>query len=91
MATRVPQRTAQSQARLSGGNSDGGSVDDGTVFSSMKEFWFWVAIVTLLIFLLFVTMLGLVYVDKRIKKAEAVLIRAEQLEKKSKKLEPKEE
>ena len=57
----------------------------------MKEFWYWVAIVTLLIFLLFVTMLGLVYVDKRIKKAEAVLIRAEQLEKKSKKPEPKEE
>ena len=48
----------------------------------MKEFWYWVAIVTLLIFLLFIMSLGLVYLDKRIKKAEAILIRAEQLEKK---------
>lgn len=49
----------------------------------MKEFWYWVAIVTLLIFLLFVTTLGLVYVDKKIKRAEALLIRLEEKEKKN--------
>lgn len=49
----------------------------------MKEFWYWVAIVTLLIFLLFVTTLGLVYVDKKIKRAEALLIRLEDKEKKN--------
>ena len=58
----------------------------------MTEFKFWVAIVSLLIFLVFVTMLGLVYVNKQIKKAEIILLRAEQVEKKPRpKLEPKPE
>jgi len=58
----------------------------------MTEFKFWVIIVTLLIFLLFMMSLGLVYLDKKIKKAEAILIRAEQLDKKSKpKIEPESE
>ena len=47
----------------------------------MKEFWLWVTIVTLLIFLLFVTSLGLLYTHKQIKKTEVILLRAEQLEK----------
>jgi phosphotransferase system glucose/maltose/N-acetylglucosamine-specific IIC component len=47
----------------------------------MKEFWLWVAIVTLILFLLFATTLGFVYTHKQIKKAEAILLRAEQLEK----------
>ena len=58
-------------------------MDDGTVFSSMKEFWLWVTIVTLLTFLLFVTSLGLLYTHKQIKRTEAILQRAEQLEKKN--------
>jgi hypothetical protein len=49
----------------------------------MKEFWFWVAIVTLLIFLLFVSLLGILYINKQIKKAEIILLRAEQVEKKN--------
>lgn len=49
----------------------------------MKEFWFWVAIVTLMIFLLFVTTLGLVYVDKKIKRAEVLLLRLEEKEKRN--------
>ena len=53
------------------------------LFRSMKEFWYWVAIVTLLIFLLFVSLVGILYINKQIKKAEAILIRAEQLEKKN--------
>ena len=50
----------------------------------MKEFWLWVTIVTLLTFLLFVTSLGLLYTHKQIKKTEAILLRAEQLDKKQK-------
>ena len=49
----------------------------------MKEFWLWVAVVTLILFMLFLTTMGLVYNNKQIKKAEAILQRAEQLEKKS--------
>ena len=49
----------------------------------MKEFWLWVTIVTLLIFLLFVTSIGLLYTHKQIKRTEAILQRAEQLEKKN--------
>lgn len=58
----------------------------------MKEFWLWVAVVTLLIFLVFAVTLGVVYTHKQIKKAEAILQRAEQLDKKQKpKLEPRTE
>lgn len=57
----------------------------------MTEFKLWVIIVTLLIFLLFMMSLGLVYLDRKIKKTEAMLIRAEQVEKKNAKprLDPK--
>jgi hypothetical protein len=58
-------------------------VDDGTVFSSMKEFYWWVAIVTLLIFLNFATWMGLVYMDKKLAKTEALCIRFEEKEKKN--------
>ena len=49
----------------------------------MKEFWLWVTVVTLILFMLFLTTLGLVYNHKQIKKAEAILQRAEQAEKKN--------
>lgn len=92
MATRVSQQPSKGQTGLRNSGSNRGSVDDGTVFSSMTEFKFWVIIVTLLIFLLFMMSLGLVYLDKKIKKAEAILIRAEQVDKKSKqKTEPEKE
>ena len=57
----------------------------------MTEFKLWVIVVTLQIFLLFVMSLGLVYLDKKIKKAEMLVIRAEQVEKKNAKprLDPK--
>jgi O-succinylbenzoate synthase len=48
----------------------------------MREFWLWVAIVTLLIFLMFVMGIGLVYLDKRLKKAEAIIVQLESKEKK---------
>ena len=58
----------------------------------MSEFRFWVVIVSLLIFLHFVTWMGILYMDKRLKHTEAIVYRAEQVDKKSKqKLEPKPE
>ena len=50
----------------------------------MKEFWLWVAIVTLILFLLFASSLGFLYTHKQLKKTEAILLRAEQLEKEKK-------
>ena len=58
----------------------------------MKEFWLWVAIVTLILALLCATLVAVFHVDKQLRKTEAILQRAEQLDKKSKqKLEPKPE
>ena len=62
---------------------------DGVVFSSMKEFWFWVAIVTCLIVLLGFSITLALYADQRVRKAEIILQRAEQLERKQKLLERK--
>ena len=67
-------------------------MDDGTVFRSMKEFWFWVLIVTFLIALLGFSNASALYSTQMVRKAEVILQRAEQLEKKSKpKIEPKPE
>ena len=49
----------------------------------MKEFYWWVAIVTLLIFLNFATWMGLVYMDKKLTKTEALCLRVEEKEKKN--------
>jgi hypothetical protein len=58
----------------------------------MKEFWFWVAIVTLIIFCLMGLSFAIIHVNKQMAKAEAILQRAEALEKKQRaKLEPKKE
>lgn len=50
----------------------------------MKEFWFWVAIVTLLIFCIMLLSFGLLYTHKQVVKAEALVIRLEEKEKKLK-------
>lgn len=50
----------------------------------MKEFYWWVAIVTLLLFINLLTWVGLVYQDKQIKKTEAICLRAEERDKKQK-------
>ncbi len=50
----------------------------------MKEFYWWVAIVTLLIFLNFATWMGLVYMEKKLKQPEAICLWAEEKEKKQK-------
>jgi hypothetical protein len=50
----------------------------------MKEFWFWVAIVTLIIFSLMVLSFAIAYQSKQLKKAEVLLIRIEEKERKLK-------
>ena len=66
---------------------------DGTVFSSMKEFWLWVAIVTLILALLCGTLVAVFHVEKQLRKTEAILLRAEQFDKKKnpKQKEPEDE
>jgi len=54
----------------------------------MKEFWFWVAIVTLMIFIMMALSFAIVYQTKQLNKAEALLIR---IEKKERKLERKDD
>ena len=51
----------------------------------MKEFWFWVAIVTLLIFCIMALSFVVIHTDKQLKKAEALLVRLEEKEKKREK------
>jgi hypothetical protein len=51
----------------------------------MKEFWFWVLIVTFLVALLCFSITLALYADRTVRKAEIILQRAEQAEKKFKK------
>jgi len=48
----------------------------------MKEFWYWVMIVTMLVFLNLATWIGLFHMDKKLKKTEAICTRVEKEEKK---------
>jgi hypothetical protein len=48
----------------------------------MKEFWFWVAIVTLIIFSIIMLSFVILHTDKQLKKAEAMIQRLEEKEKK---------
>lgn len=57
----------------------------------MKEFWFWVAIVTLIIFGLMLMSFGLAYQSKQLKEAQIILQRLEEKERKQKILKEKEE
>lgn len=57
----------------------------------MKEFWFWVLIVTFLIVLLGFSVALALHADQRVRKAEVILQRAEQLEKKQKLLQRKDD
>lgn len=51
----------------------------------MKEFWLWVAIVTLLLFCIMLVSFGVVHTHKQLNKAEALLQRLEEKEKKREK------
>lgn len=59
-------------------------MDDGTVFRSMKEFWFWVVIVTLLLAILAFSLVAMFHVDKQLRETKAILQRVEQLDKEKK-------
>ena len=48
----------------------------------MKEFWFWVAIVTLIIFCLMMLSFMEIHTDKQLKKVDALVLRLEEKEKK---------
>lgn len=49
----------------------------------MKEFYWWVIIVTLLLFINLTTWVGLAYQDKKLKRTEALCLRIEEKEKKN--------
>ena len=51
----------------------------------MKEFWFWVAIVTMIIFCIMLLSFAIVHTDKQIKKVDALVLRLEEKEKKREK------
>jgi hypothetical protein len=51
----------------------------------MREFWFWVAIVTLLIFCIVLLSFVMIHTDKQLKKVNALVIRLEEKEKKREK------
>ena len=64
---------------------------DGVVFRSMKEFYWWCLIVTCLLVLLGFSTALAIYADQRVRKAEIILQRVEQLEKKQKLVERKDD
>ena len=51
----------------------------------MKEFWFWVIIVTLIIFSIMALSMLAIHQEKRIKKLDALVLRLEEKEKKREK------
>ena len=58
----------------------------------MKEFYWWVLIVTFLLAILAFSLVAMFHVDKQLRETKVILQRVEQLEKKNKpKLEPKPE
>jgi hypothetical protein len=59
-------------------------VDDGVVFRSMKEFYWWVLIVTFILVLLGFSITAAIYANQQVRKAEIILQRAEQMEKEKK-------
>lgn len=51
----------------------------------MKEFWFWVVIVTLIIFCLMILSFAIMHTNTQIKKVDALVLRLEEKEKKREK------
>jgi hypothetical protein len=51
----------------------------------MKEFWFWVAIVTLLIFCIMAVSMVAIHTNKQLKEVKALVVRLEEKEKKREK------
>lgn len=51
----------------------------------MKEFWFWVVIVTLIIFCLMILSFAIMHTNVQVKKVDALVLRLEEKEKKREK------
>lgn len=51
----------------------------------MREFWFWVAIVTLLIFCIMALSMVAIHTNKQLKEVKALVVRMEEKEKKREK------
>jgi uncharacterized membrane protein YvbJ len=91
MATRTPQRNPSGQTSLRAAGGSNNARTDWTVFSSMKEFWFWVAIVTLMIFIMMALSFAVAYQSKQLNKVEALLTRIEEKDRKQKLVERKDD
>jgi len=52
----------------------------------MREFWFWVAIVTLILVCIMLLSFAILHTNVQIKKVDALVLRLEEKERKSKKL-----
>jgi hypothetical protein len=52
----------------------------------MREFWFWVAIVTLLIFCIMALSMVALHTNKQLKEVKALVVRLEEKEKKREKI-----
>ena len=52
----------------------------------MKEFWFWVAIVTLLIFCIMALSMVAIHTNKQLKEVKSLVVRLEEKEKKREKI-----
>jgi predicted membrane protein len=57
----------------------------------MKEFWFWVAIVTLIIFCLMGISVAIIHMNKQIREMEALIVRLEEKQRKLKLFERKDD
>ena len=57
----------------------------------MKEFWFWVAIVTLIIFCLMGMSVAIIHMNKQIREMDAMIVRLEEKQRKLKLFERKDD
>ena len=49
----------------------------------MREFWLWVIVVTLLLFLMFLLFIGILHLEKRMNKADQLIEKAQKLNEKA--------
>jgi hypothetical protein len=57
----------------------------------MKEFWFWVAIVTLIIFCLMGISVAIIHMNKQIREMDAMIVRLEEKQRRLKMFERKDD
>jgi len=82
MATRTPKGNSNLQSSVPNSRTVRDTRNDWIVFNSMREFWLWVIVVTLIIFCLMVLSFAIVHTNSQLKKADAMILRLEEKEKK---------